>query len=82
MHDNSSYPDHDERLHRARGSTARQQSRNDNHGPRCPQPRPPRWGLVQVWNGALLATFGDEASAREAMNEANHDEVVVLHLRT
>ena len=43
-------------------------------------PNPRRWALVQVWNGAVLATFADEASAREVMTRANGDEVVVLSL--
>jgi hypothetical protein len=37
-----------------------------------------RWALVQVWNRAVLATFADEASAREAMSTADDDELVVL----
>jgi len=41
---------------------------------------PRRWAVVQVWNGAVLATFADEASARKAMSRANDDEVVVLSL--
>lgn len=44
--------------------------------------RPGRWALVQVWDGAVLASFEDETSAREAMIGADDDEVVVLYLDT
>jgi hypothetical protein len=37
-----------------------------------------RWALVHVWDGAVLATFDDEAAARQAMNGVDDDEVVVL----
>jgi hypothetical protein len=42
--------------------------------------RPRRWALVQVWNGAVLATYDDEASARDAIGGVDDDEVVVLHV--
>jgi len=45
-------------------------------------PRPGSWALVQVWDGALLASFDDEASAREAIAGVAHDEVVVLCIGT
>lgn len=44
--------------------------------------KPGRWALVQVWDGAVLASFEDEARAREAMSRADDDEVVVLYLDT
>jgi hypothetical protein len=42
--------------------------------------RPGRWVLVQVWNGAVLAGFDDETSARRAMSWTDDDEVVVLYV--
>ena len=39
-----------------------------------------RWALVQVWDGAVLATYDDEVSARDAIIGADDDEVVVLHV--
>jgi hypothetical protein len=44
--------------------------------------KPGRWALVQVWDGAVIASFDDEAGAREAMIRADDDEVVVLYLDT
>jgi hypothetical protein len=44
------------------------------------QPRPGRWALVQVFDGAVLASFYTETSAREAMIGVDDDEVVVLHV--
>ena len=41
-----------------------------------------QWALVQVWNGAVLASFDDETSARRAMSWADDDEVVVLYVRS
>jgi hypothetical protein len=41
-----------------------------------------RWALVQVWDGAVLARFDNETNAREAMNGADDNEVVVLHFGT
>jgi hypothetical protein len=35
-----------------------------------------------VWNGAALATFDNETSAREAMTRADDDELVVLYVGT
>jgi hypothetical protein len=58
---------------------ARQPSLSAGRGqPSSPEPR--SWGLVDAWNGALIATFDDEATAREAMTRAQHDDVVVLAL--
>jgi hypothetical protein len=42
--------------------------------------RPGRWALVQVWDGAVLASFDDETSAREAMAGVDDDELVVLYV--
>jgi hypothetical protein len=36
--------------------------------------------LVQVWNGAVLAAFDDETSARDTMSRADDDEVVMLYV--
>jgi hypothetical protein len=33
-----------------------------------------------VWDGAVLATFDEEARAREAISSADDDEVVVLRI--
>lgn len=49
--------------------------------PKAPS-RPGTWTLVQVWDGAVLARFADEASAREAMTGVDDDEVVVLCIRS
>jgi len=46
------------------------------------QSRPGRWALVQIWDGAVLASFNDETSAREAMTGVDDDEVVVLYAAT
>ena len=48
----------------------------------CTPARHREWALVQVWNGAILARFDDEASARKAMSCADDDEVVVLYVNT
>jgi hypothetical protein len=64
-------------------ATARQRSRR--HGPGRvgrSQSRPRRWMLVQVWDGAVLAAFDDEVSARAVMSCADDDEVVVLCVGT
>ncbi len=45
-----------------------------------PKSRPGRWALVQVWNGAVLASFDNETSAREAITQVDDDEVVVLYV--
>jgi len=70
-------------LHGGALATARARSRSVSRGcvPRS-RPRPRRWALVQVWDGAVLARFDTETSAREAMNGADDDEIVVLHLGT
>jgi len=44
------------------------------------QPRLGRWALVQVWDGAALASFDHETSARKAMAVVDDDEVVVLYV--
>ena len=66
-----------------RGATARRWSRS--HGSRRVRrspSRPRHWVLVQVWDGAVLARFDDEASARTVMSSADDDEVVVLCVGT
>ncbi len=67
--------------HTAPVATARQRSLSARRGcvPRL-QSRPGRWALVQVWDGALLASFDNETSAREAMTRVDDDEVVVLYV--
>jgi hypothetical protein len=35
---------------------------------------------VQVWDGASLARFDDELSARAAMIRLDDDEIVILHV--
>ena len=81
MHNDPIHP-RDEQPPHARGiATTRQRSRTHRRGPvRRSHPNPRRWALVQVWNGAVLATFADEASAREAIATADDNEVVVLSL--
>ena len=64
-------------------ATARQRSRS--RGPRRvrrSQSWPRRWVLVQIWDGAVLAAFDNEASARAVMSCADDDEVVVLCVGT
>jgi hypothetical protein len=39
-----------------------------------------QWVLVQVWDGAVLARFDDELSARAATTRLDDDEIVVLHV--
>jgi hypothetical protein len=54
-------------------------AQSHRHDPvRTPAPRPRRWALVQVWDGALLATFDHETGARAAMACIDDDEVVLL----
>jgi hypothetical protein len=58
---------------------SRQWSRS--HGPgrlRESQTASRHWLLIQVWDGAVLAAFDDEASARKVMSCADDDDVVVL----
>lgn len=33
-----------------------------------------------MWNGAVLASFDNETSAREAITKVDDDEVVVLYI--
>jgi len=64
-------------------ATARQ--RSQSHGRRRVRrspSSPQRWVLVRVWDGALLAAFDDEASARAVMSCADDGEVVVLSVQT
>jgi hypothetical protein len=82
MHDNPIHTDHDQRLHAGPTSTPRPRSRRDTHGPTPSLSKPRQWALVQVWNGAVLATFDDETSARSAKSNADDDEVVVLQVRS
>ena len=60
------------------GATGRESSRAGCAHPGRPEPR--RWGLVDAWNGALIATFQDETTAREAMRKVQHEDIVVLAL--
>jgi hypothetical protein len=46
------------------------------------RPRPGRWALVHVCNGATLTRFDAEGGAREALIGIGHDEVVVLYVAT
>jgi hypothetical protein len=66
------------------GATARPQAPNDGPGPlrSSRSSKPQRWALVQVWNGAVLATFENEANAQAALNGLDDDEVVVLAVRS
>jgi hypothetical protein len=69
--------------HAVPDATARRWSQS--HGRRrAPRSRsnPRRWVLVSVWDGAVLAAFDDEASARAVMSCADDDEVVVLCVET
>ena len=63
---------------------ARPTPRSDDAGPdgRSQSSSPRLWALVQVWNGAVLATFDDDARARKAMDGFDDDEVVVLSVRS
>jgi hypothetical protein len=64
-------------------ATARQ--RPQSHGRRRVRRSPSgpqRWILVRVWDGAVLAAFDDEASARTVMSCANDGDVVVLCVET
>jgi hypothetical protein len=69
--------------HRATLGTAQRPSVHPRRRPAL-QARsgPGNWALVQVWDGAVLARFDDEASARGAIVGVDHDEVVVLRIRT
>jgi len=62
--------------------TTRQRSLGFRRGCVPSQPRPGRWALVQVWDGAVLASFDRESSARKAMTGIDDDEVVVLYVGT
>jgi len=62
-------------------ASALPRSRSHRHDPvRTSQHRPRCWALVQVWDGAVLATYDDEAHARHAISCLDDDEVVVLHV--
>ena len=83
MHNNTIRQRGEQCLHEARVATARQPGRSDpRSGAPRPQSKPRRWALVQVWDGALLATYDDEASARDAMTRVDDDNVVVLYVAT
>jgi hypothetical protein len=62
--------------------TMRQRSLRVRRGCGPSQPGPRRWALVQVWDGAVLASFDHETGAREAMTGLDDDEVVVLCVGT
>ena len=81
MHSITIHQRHEQRFEGVPVATARRQSPSAGRDwvPRS-QSRPGRWALVQVWNGAVLASFGDETSARRAMRWADDDEVVVLYV--
>ena len=65
--------------HAAPVATARLSSRSHTRGRARRSPsRPRRWVLVQIWDGAVLAAFDNEASARAVMSNADDDELVVL----
>jgi hypothetical protein len=82
MHDDPKQRHEQHRPHDSPIATTRQRSRNQTCEPSGPRPGPRGWALVEVWNGAVLATFTEEAPAREAMSTADSDEVVILHVRT
>ena len=83
MHNNTIRQRGEQCLHAVRVTTARQRSQSDTRNRvRRSQSKPRRWALVQVWDGALLATYDDETSARDAMIRVDDDDVVVLHVRT
>jgi hypothetical protein len=64
-------------------ATARQRSRSHiQRQARASPPRRRRWVLVHVWDGAVLAAFDDEASARTVLSCVDDDDVVVLSVDT
>jgi hypothetical protein len=76
VHQQTEAPDH---------GVSRRVARQPSSGAGRGQPGHPElriWGLVDAWNGALIATFNDEATAREAMTKARHEDIVVLALHT
>ena len=81
MHSITIHQRHEQRFEGVPVVTARQRSLSARCDwvPRS-QSRPGRWALVQVWNGAVLASFDDETGARRAMAWADDDEVVVLYV--
>jgi hypothetical protein len=83
MHNDPNHRHYYERHpHTTRIASTRQRSRSPTCEPPRPRPDPHRWALVQVWNGAVLATFAEEPQAREAMTATDDDEVVILHIGT
>jgi uncharacterized protein (DUF2384 family) len=80
MHDNTIHNEHHQHLHAGPVSTLRRRSRSHTHRPTRPPSKPRKWVLVQVWNGAVLAAFDDETSARDTMSRADDDEVVMLYV--
>jgi hypothetical protein len=82
MHDNNVHRRHQQSLHAVALSTTRQRLRSETgHRLRPPRAGHGRWVLVQVCDGAALAAFDDEPSARDAMRCADDDEVVVLYVK-
>lgn len=82
MHSSTIERRNEGRFHGVSASTTRQRSLNLRGGCVPSQPKPRRWALVQVWDGAVLASFNHETSAREAMTGLDDDEVVVLCVGT
>ena len=79
MHNTTIHQRNERRVHTGPAASARKRSRIARPGPvRRSQPRRRRWALVQVWDGAVLATFDDEARAREVLGRTDDDEVVLL----
>lgn len=71
------------RSHAGSLTAARQRPQSHGRGRlRQSQTGPRRWVLVQVWDGAVLAAFDDETSARAVMSGADDDEIVVLSVDT
>jgi len=59
---------------RSGANSARHRSQGGRrNSPPSSQPRPRRWVLVQVWDGAVLASFDDETGARDSMTGADDD---------
>jgi hypothetical protein len=83
MPDNSTHMRAGQRLGTGRITTPRKRSRIGTSGRLRPShSKPGTWAVVQVWNGAVLATFDDEAQARAAISSADDEEIVILHVET
>jgi len=81
MHNDPFHRQDEQHPHPDSIATTRQRSRSRTREPaRQSRPDPRRWALVQAWNDVVLATFAEEAGAREAIgaadDDANDDEVV------